>query len=112
MDKLKHCPFCGSKTPIIDTDESWHRVLCPTCGSSSMWVSSKSLAAILWNARECDREGLLALADQYEKNANRAADEAAKWPPHYRIGMSAAYELVYIDAASSIRELCRVIGDE
>lgn len=71
------------------------------------------LADLIKPELECDREGLLALADEYEEKANKAAEEYenATWP-FYKAGMFMAYELAYSDAASRIRELCGVVDDE
>ena len=50
-EKLKNCPFCGSKAEIISNqDGNIQQVRCSVCGARNFWgVNSKEL----WNKRTC-----------------------------------------------------------
>lgn len=62
MDKLKPCPFCGNKKPVMMTrrgQEGWRDyfyVLCDYkdggCGASGQWNHYADSAADAWNQRE------------------------------------------------------------
>ncbi|WP_196600087.1 Lar family restriction alleviation protein [Pectinatus frisingensis] len=53
MEKLKPCPFCGSR-PFIEDDScynaSWH-IFCPNCGCSQKWNQDIETAIENWNMR-------------------------------------------------------------
>ena len=69
MDKLKSCPFCGSKNPIICEDwdadylgeqdgNGYFAVICHEyykgCGSSGGYAEGKEKAIEKWNRREVE----------------------------------------------------------
>ena len=37
--KLPHCPFCNSRSYLIEICEGQFTVMCSTCGASSEWYS-------------------------------------------------------------------------
>ena len=61
-DKLKRCPFCGSKAVNIqnETFGYWARAVCDHCGASSSWAQADGYqdtesAIRLWNTRAGDK---------------------------------------------------------
>lgn len=71
MPELKPCPFCGGKARL-DRYEHFYRVLCTDCPASTEWLYSEQEAIEAWNRRvnECDREEMLALAEEIDANGD------------------------------------------
>jgi Lar family restriction alleviation protein len=54
---LKPCPFCGHKSPELESDERnsegdlWWYVACPECGTSGPYRITSKEATESWNTR-------------------------------------------------------------
>lgn len=84
MSEFRRCPFCGSEVVVMH--ETWNRhtdhkqgysVECYDCGCTiglmtyhdgtwDAFFETEDEAVDAWNKRVCDRDALLALADELE----------------------------------------------
>jgi Lar family restriction alleviation protein len=57
-EKLKPCPFCGSKpnysASCYDKYKGYCSIYCPTCGAGMSGYESKNEVLIAWNRRASD----------------------------------------------------------
>lgn len=131
MSELKPCPFCNMRAAEPTTsreEEACHRyddceivdcgmwlVVCDVhnggCGASTGFFDSKKKAIDAWNRRgnECDRDALIELAENLEKDADRIVDAARNarftgYGPRMDEAKHDAYEWRCI--ARSIRQAC------
>jgi Lar family restriction alleviation protein len=60
-ERLKPCPFCGSKSAALEKKNSGYQVRCHYCGARGKYVVARSLksrteAINAWNRRDGDAE--------------------------------------------------------
>ena len=51
MDKLLHCPFCGSEAETFEASEDSFSILCTGCGVETPYLPYLTEAIAAWNRR-------------------------------------------------------------
>lgn len=75
-ENLKSCPFCGSEAEMVTNRSGDNFVRCTNkqCAAKTrLYHENEAGARIAWNKRaepSCDRDKLLALADEMEAETN------------------------------------------
>lgn len=66
--KLKHCPCCGDKQPVLMSDPSafvtyrpviktiGYKIRCGECGLQTCWWHDEKNAVMFWNRRTNNKE--------------------------------------------------------
>lgn len=49
--ELKPCPFCGGVHIRLYKEETFHRIVCDTCGAHGGASNQASVTARMWNRR-------------------------------------------------------------
>lgn len=76
-EELKACPFCGSEAEMVTNRSGDNFVRCANrqCAAKTrLYHENEAGARIAWNKREepgCDRDALLALADEMNRSRSR-----------------------------------------
>lgn len=76
-EKLKPCPFCGSKSVTVCELYPSSYARCRACGAEGSLCSSRDEAAAVWN-RRTDAKELVVRLNVSDEQVRRMVDEAVR----------------------------------